>query len=241
MIRSDQQRGCLFLSEQLFGQGNTFEVDVHSTDTCHSGVCTQFFSFSANYLAQDVLIVPCPQEERHVHDLADTQETLSTTTGDSTSTSTNAQARHVSGHLSPEAYSARWDLEYGRLAINSPRARCEHNMAGALTPPATKLTNTSSRQQRRAYPGPPLLQHAREESEPLTLLVGSATPRAGCRGTSEKQVGTWFAQGKDQSPMNERKQQEIEFIISANKMQFIFQTWRNNKFMQEKVLLQCAY
>ena len=77
-----------------------------------------------------------------------------------------------------------------------------------------------------------------EKDAPLTLLVGSGTPGAGCRGTSEKQVGTWFAQGKDQSPDERRrteKQQHVEFLIAGNKKQFIFKTWRNNKLQQEKV------
>ena len=144
----------------------------------------------------------------------------------------NKQARHVTGHIPLEASSARWDDEYGRLAMNSPRARCEHNTAGALTPPATQLTNTSSRQHRawQIQSHPCFSRHERkatlervsitrnEKDTTLTLLVGPATPGAGCRGKSEKQVGTWFALGKDQSPMKEgavRKQHEIEFLIAA--------------------------
>ena len=155
---------------------------------------------------------------RHVHDFADTQETHSTTTtADSTSKSTNAQALHVTGHLPPEANSAQCDHENGRLVMSSPRARCQHNMAGTLTPPTTQLTNTSSRQHRteQIQADPCFSRHERKatfervsitrnkDDTPLTLLVGSGTPAAGCRVTSEKQVGTWFAQGKDQSPMKE--------------------------------------
>ena len=184
---------------------------VHTLVTAASA--RNFFSFTANFWLKSVSSCLVHKKSsrhrhlRHVHDLADTQETLSTTTADSTSRSTNAQARHVT----PEAYCARWDHEYGRLAMNSPRARGEHNMAGALTPPATQLTNTSSRQHRaeQIQAHPCFSRHERkatlervsitrnEKDTPLTSLVGSATPRAGCR-TSEKQV-----QGKDQSPMKE--------------------------------------
>ena len=48
------------------------------------------------------------------------------------STSTNAQALHVTGHVPPEAHTAQWGHECGRLALNSPRAGCEPNLAGNL-------------------------------------------------------------------------------------------------------------
>ena len=216
MIRSDQTRGCLFLSEQL--DKSALLRWMSTIHTCHSGISTQFFSSSAS----SCLVHKKSSRHRHlrhVHDFADTQETHSTTTtADSTSKFTNAQALHVTGHLPPEAYSAQWDHdEFGRLAMNSPRARCEHNMADTLTPLATQLTNTSSRQHRteQIQAHPCFSRHERkatlervsvtrnEKDTPLALLVGSGTTGAGCRVTSEKQVGTWFAQGEDPSPMKE--------------------------------------
>ena len=62
------------------------------------------------------------------------------------STTTDVQQQlHFTGHLPPEAHSAQWDHEYGRLAIMSPRTGYEPNMTGNVTPLANNPTNTSSR------------------------------------------------------------------------------------------------
>ena len=52
---------------------------------------------------------------------------------------------HLTSQQTPEAHTAGWEHEYGRLAINSPRTGYEPNSVGNLTRLPNHPANTSSR------------------------------------------------------------------------------------------------
>ena len=80
----------------------------------------------------------------------------------SRSNSTNGQALHVTGHLPPDSALCTVDHEYGRPA-NAHGVST--SWPGNLTPPAPIDEHEFPTTLRRADPGSPLLQQAREESD----------------------------------------------------------------------------
>ena len=156
-----------------------------------------------------------------------------------------AQARHVTGHLPPGAYSARWDHEYGRLAINSTRTlEAEHGWCFDTSCHSTDEHEFPATP-RRADPGPPLLQQAREESDARASVYHSEreghnahiTCRLGdtrSRMSWHKRQTSWDTVRSRERPVaNERRRSEkaARNRISHRREQDAVHilTWRNNR------------
>ena len=129
----------------------------------------------------------------------------------------------------PEAHTAQWDHEYGRLAINSPRTGYEPNMAGNLTPLATHHTNTSSRR-------PSLCAHTSTNDAPtLTMSTSNnfephqAVPASPLhqqlRKESDARASVYHSEREDTSPiqLSVRRNPEQECCWGRSEKQV--QTW----------------
>ena len=100
--------------------------DEQTIHTCHSTSARNIFLApwaQAPTVAQGVLMRDLPSKDRVIVIFAMFTILLTPTRRIPLPryTTTDAQALHVTGHLPPEAHSAQWNHECGRLPISSPR------------------------------------------------------------------------------------------------------------------------